>query len=185
MDIPLIIPEQYYPTSPKGSRAGEILSDCLLQLNRSRPNLVSRASLSRTRNKAVFRIPFAFYPGALETVNARALQTLMTCLTDLDVDFLIRNPNARLLADSTVVYARTLEWDTLPALFLRGYGDCKSLTAARCAEYKRVGRECRPVFRFIKRSTGALDFHILVQTGAGFEDPSKEHGMGSNENAHF
>jgi hypothetical protein len=79
--------------------------------------------------------------------------------------------------------SRTAIWDTLPALYERGYGDCKSLTAALVAQYLRQGIECAPVFRFKERAdgSGALDFHILVQTAQGFEDPSKVLGMGKDE----
>ncbi len=84
-----------------------------------------------------------------------------------------------------ITYYRTQIWDTLPALYERGYGDCKSLTCALIAQYLYEGKECAPVFRFQKRpdGSGALDFHILVQTADGFEDPSKVLGMGSDENA--
>jgi hypothetical protein len=67
----------------------------------------------------------------------------------------------------------------------RGYGDCKSLTAWRVAEYRKKGIVAGAVFRWANNSSGGLDFHILVQTEKGYEDPSKVLGMGRDENAQY
>lgn len=84
-----------------------------------------------------------------------------------------------------MTYARTQVWEPIPALYKRGYGDCKSLTAALIAQYRLAGKKARPVFRFVPRPDGGTDYHILVQTERGFEDPSKVLGMGKNEVAKF
>jgi hypothetical protein len=84
-----------------------------------------------------------------------------------------------------VKYGRTKVWDSIPALYARGYGDCKSLTAAYIAEYRLGGVACEPVFRFVRNKDKSKDFHILVQEYSGFEDPSKRLGMGAAENARF
>lgn len=89
------------------------------------------------------------------------------------------------LYDTDVYYRLTKVWDSIPALYNRGYGDCKSLSCAYVAEHIREGDPCIPVFRWINRpdKSGAVDYHILVQNADGsFEDPSKVKGMGSNEN---
>jgi hypothetical protein len=70
-------------------------------------------------------------------------------------------------------------------MYKRRYGDCKSLATALCAQYRLAGIWCRPVFRFITRADGNTDYHILVQTESGWEDPSAKLGMGVNENASF
>lgn len=56
--------------------------------------------------------------------------------------------------------------------------NCKSLTAMRVAELREAGENARPVFRFaMNPQTGRKDFHILVQVGNSYEDPSRKLGM--------
>lgn len=56
--------------------------------------------------------------------------------------------------------------------------NCKSLTAMFVAEQREAGKAARPVFRFaMNPSTGRKDFHILVQMGHSYEDPSRRLGM--------
>ena len=90
------------------------------------------------------------------------------------------------LYHSGVRYDRTTVWDTTPALYARRYGDCKTLAAARIAELRRAGYFAEPTFRWVPRNKkdvdGVRDFHILVQTDGGWEDPSKVLGMLENEN---
>ncbi len=133
-----------------------------------------------------FNIPHVFHPGSSQEDNAYALRDLLDCLIQLNLVYL-RSNAALGLYHSGVRYGRTQIWDTIPALYERGYGDCKSLTAALIAEYRMKGIACSPVFRWIERGdgSGAVDYHILVQTAKGFEDPSKVLGMGQNENAQF
>jgi hypothetical protein len=133
-----------------------------------------------------FDLPHVFFPGSHSEDNAYALRALLDCLITLNRAYL-RNHAATVkpLYQSGVVYGRTQVWDTIPALYQRGYGDCKSLSAALIAEYREQGKQCSPVFRWVERSNGVKDFHILVQCGDTFEDPSKVLGMGANENAHF
>jgi len=89
----------------------------------------------------------------------------------------------RPLYSSGVVYDRTVYWEPIPALYARGHGDCKSLSAAWIAQaafYK--GIKSRPVFRFVDNDDGSIDYHILVELANGnFEDPSKVLGMGDDE----
>lgn len=95
------------------------------------------------------------------------------------------------LYKSGVRYGRTTIWDSIPGLYARKYGDCKSLTCAKIAEMRMAGVACEPAFRWKKRSGDGWDkespndFHILIQTGTGFIDPSKVLGMGKNENEKF
>jgi hypothetical protein len=88
------------------------------------------------------------------------------------------------LYGSGVVYARTVWWESIPALYKRGFGDCKSLTCALVAQLMMQGIEAKPVFRFNPSPT-STDYHILVQTRNGWEDPSKRLGMGKDENLWF
>lgn len=131
-----------------------------------------------------FDLPHVFFAGSHPEDNAHALRALLDCLVTLNQAYL-RNHAVAALYRSGVVYGRTKVWDTIPALYARGYGDCKSLTAALIAEYRLQGKACSPVFRWRERSNGVRDFHILVQCGDTFEDPSKVLGMGRDENRWF
>lgn len=133
-----------------------------------------------------FSIPFAFSPTASQETNAAALKVLLDCFIRLNLVYLASHSPSGLYR-SGVRYGRTTIWDTIPALYERGYGDCKSLTAAYIAELRAQGRQANPVFRFFRRpADGGLDFHILVQLADGtFMDPSKDLGMGQDENAWF
>lgn len=131
-----------------------------------------------------FSLPYVFFPGSNPEDNARALKALLECLINLDRAFL-RNHSVPSLYRSGVVYGRTKEWDTIPALYAKGYGDCKSLSAALIAEYRNAGIAADPVFRWVRNRLDGTDYHILVRRVSGFEDPSKVLGMGRDENVHF
>jgi hypothetical protein len=121
-----------------------------------------------------------FHPGASDEDNALALQALLECLVVINRAFLRRYPGTRKLYTAGVKYGRTQVWDSIPDLITRRYGDCKSLTAMYVAEMREShgDRAARPVFRFAKNpQTGQKDFHILVQQGKVFEDPSRKLGM--------
>ncbi|MGH9966569.1 MAG: hypothetical protein ACREBG_01880 [Pyrinomonadaceae bacterium] len=130
----------------------------------------------------IYNLPHVFN-GSSHVEDAYALRALLDCLVRLNLAFL-RNHPVQNLYRSGVIYGRTTWWEPIPALYRRKYGDCKSLSAALIAEYVINGIEAKPVFRFNPRGD-AKDFHILVQTMNGFEDPSKRLGMGKNECAKF
>jgi len=141
----------------------------------------------------VYNLPHVFTPDSnpgdvlsrmqKEEDNAYALRALLDCLVNLNLGYLMCHP-ARPLYQSGVTYGRTLWWEPIPALYQRGYGDCKSLAAALIAQYRRAGVSASPVFRFRPRERrDGNDFHILVQTRSGWEDPSKILGMGADETA--
>ena len=133
-----------------------------------------------------FEVP-AFRHDSSHVENAEALSALLDCLIAINITFLTyRAGKIPRLYDSGVSYDRTTVWDTVPALYGRRYGDCKSLTAALVAEYRMQGIDAKPVFRWVKRkSENDMIFHILVQTAYGFEDPSKVLGMDRHENSYF
>ena len=125
----------------------------------------------------VFTIDRAFGRRSSNLVNAAALETLLACLTQLNTIWLHFHPNHVELYQSPVYYKRTLIWDTIPALYARGFGDCKSLTACLVAELRRKGIWCRPVFRHAATVNSTM-FHILVMLHDGsWDDPSKVKGM--------
>lgn len=135
-----------------------------------------------------FDIPHSFHPTASQADDAEVLNVLLESLIAINRIYL-RNHSAKSLYRSGVVYGRTIEWDSIPALYARGFGDCKSLSAARIAELRERDEAARPFFRFRIRKDGHRDFHILVcREGTGdsiWEDPSKVCGMGQSENAYF
>lgn len=135
-----------------------------------------------------YSLPHVFNPHASQAENARVLRILLDALILINLAYLDSHA-AKELYHSGVVYGRTALWEPIPALYQRGYGDCKSLSAALIAEYRRKGIDCSPVFRWTKSRNpyrpGETDYHILVQTAKGFEDPSKVLGMGRDENRHY
>lgn len=142
-----------------------------------------------------FNLPHVFNERSSDVENAFALRALLDCLVALNrgVYATLGRRGIRKLYDSGVTYSRTTLWEPIPALYRRGYGDCKSLSAALVAEYQEKGIECRPDFRFARNpQTGDLMFHILVNVPKAngydrtrWEDPSRKLGMGANELAYF
>jgi len=158
-------------SSVEGKRARLIIKKCVKIVGKARfePGVI------------VFTVVNAFDKRSLATKNAIALEALMKCLTDLDSLYLelraSKGVSTPLLYDTPVYYERTIVWDTTPALYRRGFGDCKSLAACRVAELRRMGIPCRVVFRFDSNVQMTM-FHILVMHEDGtFEDPSKVKGM--------
>lgn len=148
---------------------------------------------SRGTKKFVFSLPGFFCPESSQTDDDKALRILLDALTDINTEFLKTHPNTIPLyprgaqpvyEHGPVYYARTQVWDPIPALYLRGFGDCKSLSAALIADLRRTGVEVYPVFRWVRAENpnrkGETNYHILVQNAKGFEDPSKVLGMGKN-----
>lgn len=133
----------------------------------------------------VFNLEYAFGAGSDPVESARTLRRLLDLMVQLNLDYLRTHPNTKSLYRSGVVYRRTTWWEPIPAIYSRGYGDCKSLAPALCAEYIRAKVKCTPVFRFYENQYGGHNFHILVLTESGWEDPSKVLGMGENEVAPF
>lgn len=121
-------------------------------------------------------LPHVFTRQSSDVDNARALRALLDCMVQLNLAYIEMHPT-KPLYESGVRYGRTRIWETIPALYERGVGDCKSLASARVAELTLQGVLCRPVFRFNPRADGNKDFHILIQTPKGWEDPSKKLGM--------
>lgn len=130
-----------------------------------------------------FDLPHVFCPEASQVENALVLNKLLELMIAVNMDYM-RFHSVPPLYRSGVRYAKTQKWLPIPALYRDGLGDCKSLTAALVAEYRMKKVWAKPVFRFIENKTkgpGVLDFHILVHTSTGFEDPSKVLGMPHSE----
>lgn len=133
-----------------------------------------------------FPLPHVFSSASSSQEDAEVLNRLLNLLIEVDTVWLKHHPTTSLY-QSGVRYGRTTEWDCIPALYQRRYGDCKSLTAARIAELRKEGRRAAPVFRWKVRKDGGKDYHILLITDSnseGFEDPSRILGM-NNEDQWF
>lgn len=133
----------------------------------------------------VINLEHAFGPDSNPVESAQCLRRMLELMVELNAEYLRAHPKTKSLYRSGVSYGRTTWWEPIPALYRRGYGDCKSLAPALCAQYRLAGVRCKPVFRFYKEPSGATKFHILVLTESGWEDPSKILGMGANEVAPF
>jgi hypothetical protein len=174
-------------TPSENATAGRILRETVSRLNEAGSG--ARATISRTgRTLFTFDLPSLFCIGSTPVQDGAALNALMGGLIALNEAYL-SNHTVYPLYVSPVTYGRTDIWDTIPALYygvkppplVSPYGDCKSLSAALVAEYRKQGIDCSPSFRWIRTPLGTVDYHILVLTAKGFEDPSKVKGMGTNE----
>lgn len=195
MQIPFSLP--HANPSPGNAYALGALQKCVERLRIAYAKYHPRGNRPPTGvvsgNFFIFNLPDTFTPDADTEENAEALRALLDCLCDIDLDYLRRcaryvgDPSIDNLYRSRIRYKRTTEWDPISVLYSKGYGDCKSLSAAVIAQYAYRGMDSVPVFRWIRRKDGSgnFDFHILVQTVDGFEDPSKACGMGQDENKWF
>lgn len=193
MQISFALPHINSPTtsSVERERVLMVLKNAVSQLQKlhgaSRAASVSPPSGavngSGRKTRFTFNLPTFFNPRSTQTIDDKALHILMEALTQINIIFLEYHPNIPKLYDSGVFYARTQIWDPIPALYARGYGDCKSLTAAMVSQRRKDGKEAYPVFRWVRANNplkkGETNYHILVQNHRGlFEDPSKVLGMG-------
>jgi hypothetical protein len=100
------------------------------------------------------------------------------------------NPRTPKLYQSGVRFIREKEgeelWPTIGEVIKAGGGDCEDLASWRVAELLEQGVPARPAWRHrkVRMPSGqeATLYHILVYIpGKGFEDPSRNLGMGTNE----
>jgi hypothetical protein len=166
----------------------ETLNSCVKELRAQGNARTWKPTIKRSGQfRVVFDLPNVFHIGSDPTDNARALQTLLHCLCDIDAAYLqFRNGKIPELYHSGVYYDRTDVWDSTPALYSRGFGDCKSLASTRIAELSVCyGVPCTPEFRFFQDEQKRTFYHIVLFTPEGRECPSKVLGMGQDENSYF
>ncbi len=188
MEITFDIPQAFSSDSSSEEKAAvrQTLNACLRQLTRGNTRQHVVPTLKKSGKTLVtFNMPSVFHEDSSPLDNVLSLQALLYCLSSINLIYLKTRPyQVTPLYNSGVYYDRTSIWDSIPALYARGFGDCKSLACAYVAECLLHGIEAKPVFRWVK-SDGNVSYHILVQTDQGWHDPSKVLGMGSNENAYF
>lgn len=190
MDITFDAPHVLQSGSLLDEAAKPIMKRCLRKLRQVCP----RATIYRSGpTQCTWSLPTVFNAGSVPVENAEAIQALLGCLTELDMLYRVQTGEPDFersvpdLYESGVYYDRTEVWDTTPALYARGYGDCKSLACSLAAERRLEGESCKTVFRYLPHRSGPLHvtYHILNLTPQGWEDPSKVCGMTDNENAYF
>jgi hypothetical protein len=95
------------------------------------------------------------------TLNAESLKALLDALIALDEAYLRSAARQGLkvpfLYKSGVRYGRVGwgqpdPWDAIPNLYVKGWGDCKSLSAAFISQARAAGYDCEPTFRYAIRS---------------------------------
>ncbi len=132
-----------------------------------------------------FNLSGVFTPDSNRLENAITLKALLDALIATDLAYL-RYHRAPKIYNSGIVYGRTDQWERIPDIMRRGYGDCKSLSSWRCAELILEGKQAKPTFRFQPRAgSGIPDFHILIMTENGWECPSARLGMTGSEASYF
>jgi hypothetical protein len=118
------------------------------------------------------------------------LRFLLEGLTRANELYLSEHPNTPPLYASGVRYQPEPygeeDWDTIPVVYERGWGDCEDLACIRCAELRRAGLQCHPDFYISKREPLQLTYHIVVRIIAPngrhiIEDPSAKLGMHTHQ----
>lgn len=132
-----------------------------------------------------FNFPHVYSPDSSSEEESYVLRASLDYLVSVNRNFLRFHPDTPPLYQAGVRYGRTVIWDSIPRLYQLGYGDCKSLACALIAQYQLQNISAKPTFRWVRRSDGHKDVHILVRTNQGFEDPSKILGMPTSENSPF
>jgi hypothetical protein len=126
-----------------------------------------------------------------EQLSKRSLQSLLECLTQIDVFYLQAHPETPLLYESGVRYMEQYgcipaveeatgtcvrgiyeDWQDVPTTLKKQTGDCKCLSAWRAAELRvRYGVAATATYKFEAKqdSSGAVKylFHIQVQLPRG------------------
>jgi hypothetical protein len=123
------------------------------------------------------RIPVATIGGSDKALRL-ALRACLAALTALNDLYLRANPRTPALYGSGVRYQTEApgrdDWDVIPLVLKRGWGDCEDLAAWRCAELRAAGvaAVCDA------RRTGPETWHAFVRLPDGtVDDPSLRLGM--------
>jgi hypothetical protein len=116
--------------------------------------------------------------------SERILRLLLEALTQSNELYLATHPGTPPLYRSGVRYQREPlgqeDWNAIPIVLARRFGDCEDLAAWRCAEIRRGGGACVPDFFWRLLPGGVLMYHIIVRRSDGrIEDPSRLLGMGA------
>jgi len=131
-----------------------------------------------------------FFPGSDAVMDLQSAREYVECSVRLNLIYLTRARNLghRIprLRKSGVRYAPDDKWRSIPGVYRLGLTDCKNLAPIEIAErrfYDRV--DAQPAFRWVENADRTIDYHILVQVGSEFDDPSLALGMNSEDVAKF
>lgn len=126
-------------------------------------------------------------------LNAETLKVLLDALIALNDAYLraARRQGVRVphLYSSGVRYGRVQwgqpdPWDAIPNLFVKGSGDCKSLTAAFVSQARAAGYDCEPTFRYNYRTIlppfpTPADYQKLAAWQARLGAAQRQYGVAS------
>lgn len=110
-----------------------------------------------------------------------ALDAGLKGLVLMNVAWLKHYPETPALYDSGVIYRPEFaveDWETIPYIIYRGYGDCEDLASWRAAELRGKGINAWSVAKLRRMPNGAIRGHAVVRYPSGREeDPSARLGM--------
>lgn len=112
--------------------------------------------------------------------TTEALESAVEALSRANVDYLLAHPRTPMLHRSGVRYRREPRgrenWQSIPDMLRRGFGDCEDLAAWRIAEIRVHGGHAVP---YILSKGNAYHVKVLRNDGISrvVEDPSRELGM--------
>lgn len=137
-----------------------------------------------------FNFDHLYYPGSDLVMDMQTAREMVEFLVRVNLIYLTRQRAlgrpVKPLYHSGVRYKRVDEWEPIPTLYRRGYGDCKNLVAALIAQRRfELGKQTQAAFRWVENADHTFEFHILCQEDADFDDPSLKLGMDQAEVAKF
>lgn len=137
-----------------------------------------------------FDLDHLYFPGSDAVMDLQSARELVQCLVRLNLIYLTRardlGKRIPRLYDSGVRYGEVNTWEAIPTVYRKRLTDCKNLTPIVIAEklfYEGV--RTQPAFRWVENADGTVDYHILVQNGSEFQDPSLDLGMNQADAAKF
>lgn len=113
-----------------------------------------------------------------EGAAAQLIAGAVEWLASVNLAYLVAHPETPALYASGVRYRteRDDSWSDVPITLAAGSGDCEDLTAWRLAELWRDSRRAWAVVE-AQPYPGGVEYHVLVETPEGLEDPSEILGM--------
>lgn len=116
----------------------------------------------------------------IPTVDGPSLTSAVIGLQLENEQWLRAHPGTPALYASGVRYRREPpgreEWEPIPVVLTKGWGDCEDLASWRAAELRVTGED--PHARVHVYQSAPTTWHVVVRRGDGsIEDPSRKLGM--------
>lgn len=137
-----------------------------------------------------FDFDHVFFPSSDAVMDLQTARAMVDFLVNVNTVYLTRardlGHRIPRLYETGVRYAPVDRWAPIPTLYRLGSGDCKNLAAALIAQRRFYDKiDALPAFRWVENPDHTVDYHILVQEGAAFDDPSLKLGMNAADVARF